>query len=212
MDNNTAPIIKDILIFKADIETLLKSMRVTTDEWQSFQNIWAKHVPETHIDRDAVRKAEDNHYYNVDAFWFDLEEIVAQVHGIQSSVMYTLTRKREIVEARQFMFFFIRMNFPRLSLAKIGGRYKKDHSTVLHSFRNIGFLIDLDREYKYKFEYILEMLRIKEYHFAHNTLNQWEQYKLSCDEDGKRKFRKHTKKNRRTGKASRKAVSKRKAQ
>lgn len=210
MDNNTAPIIKDIFLFKSDIEELLKSMRITPDDWQTFQNIWAKYVPETHLTRDAIRKAEDNHYCNIDTFWYDLEGIVAQVFNIESSIMYTVTRKREIVEARQFMFFFIRMNFPRVSLAKVGSRYKKDHSTVLHSFRNIGYLIDLDREYRYKFEYILEMLRIKEYHFAHRSLEQWEQYKLSCDDNGKRKFGRPSKKNRSIRNKSRKAAIKRK--
>lgn len=210
MDNNSTPIINDILAFKSEIEMLLKNMNVTPDQWGTFQTIWLKYVPDTHVNREAVRSSEEKHYCNIDTFWFDLEEIVAKVYNIESAIMYTVTRKREIVEARQFMFFFIRMNYPRVSLARVGSRYKKDHSTVLHSFRNMGYLIDLDREYKYKYQLILDNLQAKEYHFANNTLEQWEQYKLSCDDNGKRKFGKHTAKNKRLRRTSRKANVKRK--
>jgi hypothetical protein len=65
------------------------------------------------------------------------------------------TRKREIVEARQLVAYFLFKKFERRSLQKIGNIIGKDHSTVLHCLKTVERLKEVDKDYSFSFDSIL---------------------------------------------------------
>jgi len=82
------------------------------------------------------------------------------------------TRKREITEPRQFLHFAMSI-YTKLSLAKIGEICgKKDHATILHSYKTVVNLMETDCKYKAKYlqvlvdaglniEKVIKLLKIK---------------------------------------------------
>ncbi len=67
----------------------------------------------------------------------DVVKIIADHYGIEESVIYEKTRRREIVKARQVAMYILREDFnisyPLIG-SKLGGR---DHTTVIHSHLKI---------------------------------------------------------------------------
>ena len=60
--------------------------------------------------------------------------------------IYTSSRKRDIVLARQVAMYLTHKHLPNLSLARIGQCIgSKDHSTVLHACRTIEEQIGVDK-------------------------------------------------------------------
>lgn len=53
------------------------------------------------------------------------------------------TRTREIAFCRQVVMFLIR-RYTQLSLKDVGSRYNRDHTTVMHSVRLVGNLMESD--------------------------------------------------------------------
>lgn len=78
-----------------------------------------------------------------------IEEIVrgtCDYYHVKEETIYTSSRKREIVLARQMAMFLTHKLLPNLSLAKIGQQIgSKDHSTVLHACRTIEEQIGVDK-------------------------------------------------------------------
>jgi chromosomal replication initiation ATPase DnaA len=79
-------------------------------------------------------------------FWSALEDVVCSVVGIQSQMLYTPTRRREIVTARQIIFFLIRPCYFQ-SFESIGKHYGKDHATVMHGIKQATWQIECDKAY-----------------------------------------------------------------
>lgn len=67
--------------------------------------------------------------------------------GINPELLHKKTRKSEIVLARHCVFYHIR-NRTKLSLAKIGRIYDKDHATVLNSCRVYNNMFETNRMHK----------------------------------------------------------------
>lgn len=76
---------------------------------------------------------------------------VAEVTEIPIEVLKMKTRKREIVEARQFYFKRAKM-FTKRSLASIGALVGKDHATVLHGIKTVNNIIEVKEKYEELFE------------------------------------------------------------
>ena len=78
-----------------------------------------------------------------------IEDIVrgtCDYYHVKEETIYTSSRKREIVLARQMAMFLTHKLLPNLSLAKIGQQIgSKDHSTVLHACRTIEEQIGVDK-------------------------------------------------------------------
>ncbi|MCQ2286555.1 MAG: chromosomal replication initiator protein DnaA [Bacteroidales bacterium] len=75
-----------------------------------------------------------------------IQKVVCDYFGIAVDKINANTRKREIVQARQFCMFFAK-KYTKLPLSTIG-KYcgDKDHATVLHSCRVIENLLDTDKK------------------------------------------------------------------
>lgn len=78
----------------------------------------------------------------------EIISIISARVEIPPETIKSLTRKREIVVARQICMYMAK-NYRTDSLATIGEFYgKKDHATVLHSCKTINNLIDTDKGFR----------------------------------------------------------------
>lgn len=92
-----------------------------------------------------------------DMFWSALEDVTCSVLGVPSQALYSATRKREIVTARQIIFFLVRPCYV-LSLKNVGDRYKKDHATILHGINQVSAQVEWDKYYRANVERICFIL------------------------------------------------------
>ena len=83
-------------------------------------------------------------------------KIVSRVSEMSIRQIKYPIRKREVVEARQTAMYFIKENFPLLTLEKIGNMFSgKDHATVLHAIRCVENVKDKE------FNNLVEKVRIE---------------------------------------------------
>ena len=78
----------------------------------------------------------------------NLIRLVFHHFNIPFELSKTKSRKREIIICRQFAMYFLRQEFHKLSLQKIGDYFEKDHSTVVYSIKQINDLVEYDFEIK----------------------------------------------------------------
>lgn len=72
-------------------------------------------------------------------------KLVSKYYNIESELLKTKTRKREICFPRQAAMYLIKEN-TNLSLTHIGGLFNgKDHATVLHAKRTVANLMQSDK-------------------------------------------------------------------
>ena len=76
----------------------------------------------------------------------DIVQHTCDQYHIKNENIYSSSRKRDIVLARQIAMYLTHKHLPNLSLASIGQQIgSKDHSTVLHACRTIEEQIEMDK-------------------------------------------------------------------
>ena len=76
----------------------------------------------------------------------DIVQSTCDYYHVKGESIYTSSRKRDIVLARQVAMYLTHKHLPNLSLARIGQCIgSKDHSTVLHACRTIEEQIGVDK-------------------------------------------------------------------
>ena len=91
----------------------------------------------------------------------DIAKIVADYFEMTVEDMYKESRKREIVQARQFA-HTMSVNFTKYTKDKIGKEIGgKDHATVIHSKKTIQNLCDTDKLFKYHYDMIEYLIKYK---------------------------------------------------
>ena len=76
----------------------------------------------------------------------DIVHNTCEHYHLKDESVYTNSRKRDIVQARQIAMYLTHKHLPNLSLARIGQCIgSKDHSTVLHACRTIEEQIGVDK-------------------------------------------------------------------
>ena len=75
------------------------------------------------------------------------------------------SQSREYITIRQYIYYFAK-KYLRMSLAKIGKYFNKDHATVLHGLRTLNNLIDTD--YKVREKISLYESKIAAFSFEEN--------------------------------------------
>ena len=88
----------------------------------------------------------------------NLIRLVFHHFNIPFELSKTKSRKREIIIARQFAMYFLRQEFHKLSLQKIGDYFDKDHSTVVYSIKQINDLVEYDFEIKEHHKKIMQRI------------------------------------------------------
>jgi chromosomal replication initiator protein len=87
-------------------------------------------------------------------------EIVAQYYKMDVAQLKKTTKIRygELVKTRQITMFFLR-KFTKLSQARTGQFYGKDHATVLHACNQVNNLYDTDKDYRREINEIEHLLK-----------------------------------------------------
>ena len=76
----------------------------------------------------------------------DIVHSTCEYYHVKDESIYTSSRKRDIVLARQVAMYLTHKHLPSLSLARIGQCIgSKDHSTVLHACRTIEEQMEVDK-------------------------------------------------------------------
>lgn len=89
----------------------------------------------------------------------DIINSVCKHFGLETSAIYTKSRKREVVQARQIAMYLAKNN-TELSAAKIGTLIgNKDHATVLHACKTIKELREVDKTFRAEVDEIQSTLR-----------------------------------------------------
>jgi len=88
-----------------------------------------------------------------------IQKVVCDYLKVSVSDMYSNSRKRDIVQARQLAMYLIK-KYTEHSLAQIG-RFcgDKDHATVLHACRTVENMKDTDKNFKERLEDIDKIIR-----------------------------------------------------
>lgn len=93
-----------------------------------------------------------------DQIFRKVEYAVCMAWGVEPALLYEKTRKREVVESRQLVYWHM-AHKTKLSLADIGALYGQDHATVLHAKKVVNNLRKTNRLYKNKFEHAANELK-----------------------------------------------------
>lgn len=86
------------------------------------------------------------------------EEVIAQHWNIKLADMYTRTRKRDIVEARQVAMWYM-VTIQRYTLHQAGDVFKLDHATAHYARNTVNDLMQVDRAFRLKVTAVVNKLR-----------------------------------------------------
>lgn len=78
-----------------------------------------------------------------------IDAMCAQEWGIDREQLYTRTRERQVVEARQ-MAMYLRVTRERSSYAAAGQPYDRNHATAIHAVRTVRNLMSTDKAFRDK--------------------------------------------------------------
>lgn len=114
------------------------------------------------IDLDLAKRVIQRNISNIENKTITIDEIIKAVcthFNIEADAIYTKSRKREVVQARQIAMYLAKNN-TELSTAKIGAQIGgKDHATVLHACKTIKEQREVDKCLKEDVDKIQASLR-----------------------------------------------------
>jgi chromosomal replication initiator protein len=88
-----------------------------------------------------------------------IRDTVCEYFSIPVDAIFTKSRKREVVQARQIA-MYLSKQFTKNSLSSIGKAIgERDHATVLHACKIVGDLMDTDKGFRSSVKAIEEILR-----------------------------------------------------
>lgn len=76
-----------------------------------------------------------------------IELLVSEYYGHSLTVIRLKCRRREYVVTRQVMMYLMK-RFSNMSLKDIGGRFHRDHTTVIHAIRTVNALMETQEQFK----------------------------------------------------------------
>ena len=77
-----------------------------------------------------------------------VSQVVGSLYGLDFEQMISINRRRDLVDARKIMSVLLR-NVYKLTFSKIGAILQRDHTTMLHYYRDHENLMETDRDYKH---------------------------------------------------------------
>ena len=77
-----------------------------------------------------------------------VSQVVGSLYGLDFEQMISINRRRELVDARKIMSVLLR-NVYKLTFSKIGAILQRDHTTMLHYYRDHENLVETDPDYKH---------------------------------------------------------------
>ena len=101
----------------------------------------------------STDKLEFNHEVDI------IVDTIAQILDVKKVDIYSNSRKRELVLARQYIYWVIAKRFPRVTVTHIARVFNKDHATVLHSNKAFNDAIEVDHNYYAELDIIVRVLK-----------------------------------------------------
>ncbi len=158
-------------------------------EERAFKEGWNKEVDTKLINTDKTFEFTMSDALRVD-------QRCAKLFGASLSDLYLKNRKREVVDARNLAMFIMRYRYrtempnpyyregngePEIKVrlyatTKIGRYFLKDHSSVLHSLKEVKNYIEWSKTYRSKVEHILF-----EFIPGYSNYNEFMEYLDSCE-------------------------------
>lgn len=86
------------------------------------------------------------------------EEVIASHFGTTVAEMYTRSRKRHVVEARQVAMWYM-VTIQRYTLHRAGDVFKLDHATAHYARNAVNDLMQVDRAFRIKVTAVVDKLR-----------------------------------------------------
>ena len=87
------------------------------------------------------------------------EQIICECFGINRSMLFAKTRKREVVEARHFYFYMKIRENGYSGYSKLGMETGFDHSTLIYAVKNVYNLLMTDKTFQGKAKKALMQLK-----------------------------------------------------
>lgn len=81
-------------------------------------------------------------------------KIVCKYCEVSREELRSNGRKTELVEARHLAIYFIYTHVPKVTSARVGRYFNRDHSTVLNSIKCVKSFKDTDPAFKSQFEFL----------------------------------------------------------
>ncbi len=89
----------------------------------------------------------------------DILRVVCRHYHLEPASIHTKSRKREVVQARQIAMYLAK-DYTDLSTAKIGSLIgNRDHATVLHAFKTVKELGEVDKSFRAELDEIQSALK-----------------------------------------------------
>jgi chromosomal replication initiation ATPase DnaA len=79
-------------------------------------------------------------------------EAVTQVTGVSYDAMKSVSKKREIVEARFCCMAIWREEEPRIKESEIAPYFRRDRTTIIHALQTAADLLHCDKSFRNKYE------------------------------------------------------------
>lgn len=89
-----------------------------------------------------------------------IEDIAAEVWGINKELLPIKTRKQEVVEARHVLMDY-RRNVMKQTLYLTASYYNKDHASVLHSKKRVKEFNKTDKEFRRKYDEFYQLIETR---------------------------------------------------
>ncbi len=87
-----------------------------------------------------------------------IQDTVSEYYNVKKELIQSPSRKREIVQARQVIMYFIKKH-TELSLSQIGSRVgNRNHATVLHACNTVKNYLDVDKGFRSDLEEIERLI------------------------------------------------------
>lgn len=126
------------------------------------------------------QNAEERKHIDINEDINEIMDVVGAVLMVRPADIRRVSRKRELVIARQYCIYAIYALHPTLTLAHVGRLFKQDHSTIIHSRKEFFNQIETSEEYYRTLQLIVNALKARgiDLTVAFVTLSNQRQKKL----------------------------------
>jgi len=93
----------------------------------------------------------------------EILEYVSKTFKVSKTAMLSKSRKKEIVIAKMFIFFYLR-NYLYHSFQQIGNMFDMKHSSIIHSLKTFEDLCQTNKSYREQVNLMCKTFKQKEYY------------------------------------------------
>ena len=87
-------------------------------------------------------------------------KILMRYYNLSKTDLLSKSRSSELVKYRQIGMYLMR-KYTKMSLARIGKIFDRDHSTVICSIKKVEIYYEIEKKYKYELDELMQVLENK---------------------------------------------------